>query len=311
MKFLRLALLTLTCSALSFGASKEMIQLQRDVALLQDKMDTMQRTLDQNFAAMKVLLQQTQDNSARTNAAMSNLQDSVSNGVGKSLAPVAGLGSKVDSMGDDMRSLKDSLADLNSRLERMDAKMTDLKNQMQIMQSPPPVPGAPGSSNGAPGNGPGAATGQPGGPSAATPPAGMSADKTYTDARRDLQTGKSDLALQEFQQYLTYFPNTELAPSAQYYIGEIAYNRGDYNGAVQAFDAVLERYPENPKTPDAHLMKGMALMKSGQKNRAAQEFRDLSQTYPHTDDARKAQQQLRQLGVSSSSATVHRKATAR
>jgi len=307
MKFLRLALLTLTCSALSFGASKEMIQLQRDVALLQDKMDTMQRTLDQNFAAMKVLLQQAQENSVRTNAAMSNLQDSVSNGVGKSLAPVTGLSGKVDSMSDDMRSLKDSLADLNSRLERMDAKMTDLKNQMQIMQSPPPVPGAPGSSTG----GPGAANGQPGGPSAATPPPGMSADKTYTDARRDLQTGKSDLALQEFQQYLTYFPNTELAPSAQYYIGEIAYNRGDYNGAVQAFDAVLERYPQNPKTPDAHLMKGMALMKGGQKSRAVQEFRDLAVTYPHTDDARKAQQQLRQLGASPSTSTARRKPATR
>lgn len=308
MKFLRLALLTLTCSALSFGASKEMIQLQRDVALLQDKMDTMQRTLDQNFAAMKVLLQQAQENSAKTNAAMSSLEDSVSNGVGKSLAPVAGLSNKVDTMGDDMRSLKDSLADLNSRLERMDAKMTDLKNQLQIMQSPPPVPGAPGSTNGTPGAGANAPNGQPGS-AAAAPPAGVSADKTYTDARRDLQTGKSDLALQEFQQYLTYFPNTELAPSAQYYIGEIAYNRGDYTGAVQAFDAVLERYPENPKTPDAHLMKGMALVKAGQRNRAVQEFRDLTETYPRTDDARKAQQQLRQLGVSTSSrstATRHK-----
>jgi tol-pal system protein YbgF len=295
MKFIRIAVLTVACSALSFGASKEMIQLQRDVSLLQDKMDTMQRTLDQNFAALKVLLQQTQENSAKTNATMNNLQDSVSNGVGKSLAPVNGLSTKVDSMGDDMRSLKDSLADLNSRLERMDAKMTDLKNQMQIMQSPPPAPGAPGASNGQTG------------PSASAPPPGMSADKTYTDARRDLQTGNTDLALQEFQQYLNYFPNTELAPSAQYYIGEIAYNRGDYNGAVQAFDSVLERYPQNPKTPDAHLMKGMALLKAGQRSRAIQEFRDLAETYPRTDDARKAQQQLRQLGVSTSSTTTARR----
>ncbi len=308
MKFIRLMLLTFTCSALSFGASKEIVQLQRDVALLQDKMDTMQRTLDQNFAGMKVLLQQTQENSAKTDTAMNNLQDSVSNGVGKSLAPVNGLSGKVDAMGDDMRSLKDSLADLNSRLERMDAKMTDLKNQMQIMQSPPAVPGSPGSTGGPAG----ATNGQPGPSASNAPPAGMSADKTYTDARRDLQTGKADLALQEFQQYLTYFPNTELAPSAQYYIGEIAYNRGDYKGAVDAFDSVLERYPQNPKTPDAHLMKGMALLKGGQRNRAAQEFRDLAMTYPRTDDARKAQQQLRQLGVSiSSGTTARRKAPAK
>ena len=82
----------------------------------------------------------------------------------------------------------------------------------------------------------------------------MSAEKTYTDARRDLQTGNADLASQEFTQYLTYFPNTELAASAQYYLGEIAYNKANYTGAIQAFDAVLERYPQNPKTPDARLM---------------------------------------------------------
>jgi len=92
-----------------------------------------------------------------------------------------------------------------------------------------------------------------------------------TDARRDLQTGNTDLALQEFQQYLTYFPNTELAASAQYYIGEILFRRSDYTNAIPAFDAVLERYPENPKTADAHFMKGMALLKAGQRNRAVQD----------------------------------------
>jgi tol-pal system protein YbgF len=291
MKVLRLAALTLIWSALSFGASKEIVELQRDVALLQDKMDTMQRDLDTKLGALTAMLQAVQDNSARSNA---SLQDALSNGVGKQLAPVSGLSAKVDSMGEDVRALKDSLNDLSARLERMDAKMTDLKNQMQIIQNPPAAPGA-----ATPGAAPGA---QPQAGTAAGPPAGMTAEKTYTDARRDLQTGNTDLALQEFQQYLTYFPNTELAASAQYYIGEILFRRGDYNNAIPAFDAVLERYPENPKTADAHFMKGMALLKAGQRNRAVQEFRTLVANYPRTDDARKAQQQLRQMGASASSA---------
>jgi tol-pal system protein YbgF len=291
MKVLRLAALTLIGSALSFGASKEIVELQRDVALLQDKMDTMQRDLDTKLGALTAMLQAVQDNSAKSNA---SLQDALNNGVGKQLAPVAGLSAKVDSMGDDVHALRDSLNDLSARLERMDAKMTDLKNQMQIIQNPPAAPGA-----ATPGAAPGA---QPQAGAAAGPPAGMTAEKTYTDARRDLQTGNTDLALQEFQQYLTYFPNTELAASAQYYIGEILFRRGDYNNAIPAFDAVLERYPENPKTADAHFMKGMALLKAGQRNRAVQEFRTLVANYPRTDDARKAQQQLKQMGASASSA---------
>ncbi|MGI9071188.1 MAG: tol-pal system protein YbgF [Bryobacteraceae bacterium] len=297
MKFVRLAALTLIGSALSFGASKEIVELQRDVALLQDKMDTMQRDLDTKLGALTAMLQAVQDNSAKSNA---SLQDALSNGVGKQLAPVSGLSTKVDSMGEDVRALRDALNDLGGRLERMDAKMTDLKNQMQIIQNPSPAPGtaAPGTTE--PGAAPGAQQPQQG--NAAAPPAGMTAEKTYTDARRDLQTGNADLALQEFQQYLTYFPNTELAANAQYYIGEILFRRSDYNNAIPAFDAVLERYPENPKTADAHFMKGMALLKAGQRNRAVQEFRTLVANYPRTDDARKAQQQLRQLGASASSA---------
>jgi tol-pal system protein YbgF len=204
----------------------------------------------------------------------------------------------VESMASDLQALQAAISDLSARLERMDAKMTDLKNQMQVIQNPPAAPGA-----GSPGTGvPGGSQGQGG-----APPAGMSADQSYTSALRDLQTGKTDLAQQEFQQYLQYFPNTELAANAQYYLGEIAYNRGDYKGAISAFDEVLEQYPENPKTPDAHYMKGMALLKANERNRAAQEFRLLVQNYPHTDDARKALAQLRALGVSAGTATAHRK----
>jgi tol-pal system protein YbgF len=263
----------------------------------------MQRDLDTKLGALTAMLQAVQDNSAKANA---SVQDALNNGLGKQLAPVSGLSTKVDSMGDDVHALRDALNDLSARLERMDAKMTDLKNQMQIIQNPPAAPGATSPGATTPGAAPGSQP-QPGG--AAAPPAGMTAEKTYTDARRDLQTGNTDLALQEFQQYLTYFPNTELAASAQYYIGEILFRRGDYNNAIPAFDAVLERYPENPKTADAHFMKGMALLKAGQRSRAVQEFRTLVANYPRTDDARKAQQQLRQLGASASSApsTAHRR----
>jgi TolA-binding protein len=274
---LRLAALTAVCTSLCLGASKEIVELQRDIALLQDKVDAMQRDLDSKLGDITASVQKANDSSTRANA---QLQDAVTNGVGKQLAPMAAVGSRVDAMSEDVRSLKDALNDLAARLERMDAKITDLKNQMQIMQSPPPAPGA------------GAPTG-----GTASPPPGMSADKTYTDARRDQQSGNLDLAYQEYQQYLTYFPNTELAASAQYYLAEIDYNRTAYDKAIAGFDAVLERYPQNPKTADARWMKGMALLRSGQKAKAIQEFKALVQESPRTDAGRRAQQQLKQLGT--------------
>ena len=80
------------------------------------------------------------------------------------------------------------------------------------------------------------------------PPAGMSADRSFAEAMRDLQTGKSDLAYNEFQQYLTYFPSTEFAAKAQYYLGEIDYNRVELSKRDSQFRlgaGAVSRKPED------------------------------------------------------------------
>jgi len=292
MKFVRVFALMLCCSSYAFAVNKDLIQLQRD---LEDKINAMQNDIDTKLAGLTGMLQAMQSDTRRTADQVATLQEAVGSSVSKSLTPVAGMGAKVDTMGDEVRSLKDALSDLSARLERMDAKMTDIKNQIQVIQSPPSVPPPAGTAT---------APLTPGGTSAlvpttgpGVPPIGMSADKSYNDAATDLQTGKTDLAYNEFQQYLTYYPNTELAANAQYYIGEIEYNRGRYTDSVKSFDAVLEHYPNNPKTSDAHLMKAYALLKANQRTKAIQEFRILVAKYPNTDNSRRALQQLRALGT--------------
>jgi TolA-binding protein len=301
MKIMRFAALLLTCSGFCFAVNKDILALQRE---LEDKINAMQNDVNSKLSNMSGLLTAIQADSRRNAELLSGMQESVSSGIARSLTPVTGLTNRVDSVSEDVRSLKDSLADITARMERMDAKITDLKNQMQIMQSPPSAPAGNGISVTSPTSPqsvlipqlpPPAGSGLTTGPK---PPAGISADRSFAEAMRDLQTGKSDLAYNEFQQYLTYFPNTEFAAKAQYYLGEIDYNRNNYPSAIKNFDIVLERYPENPKTADAHLMKAYALLKANERNRAVQEFRILVTNYPHTDDARKALQQLRTLGVS-------------
>lgn len=288
MKALRFLVLSLTFSSFSFAVNKDLVALQRD---LEAKMDAMQQNLSSKIDVMTGTLQAIQNDSRRTADQVATLQDSLGSALTRSLTPVNTLNTRIDAMGEDTRALKDSLADLSARLERMDAKMTDLKNQLQIMQSPPP---APGTSGGAPtGAAPGAA-----------PPPGVSAEKSFSDARRDQQTGNLDLAAQEYQQYLTFFPTTEQAASAQYYLGDISYTRGDFKGAVKAFDAVLERYPSNPRTADARYMKGMALARDGQRSKAVQELRSLVQSNPNTEQARKATQALRDPRLFPTAATA-------
>jgi TolA-binding protein len=120
----------------------------------------------------------------------------------------------------------------------------------------------------------------------------------WQNAFRDYSSGRDELAMMEFSDYLKYFPQAENAASSQYYIGQIYDRAKQYDDAVQAFDAVLERYPDNPKTPDALYYKGVDLMKGAHRAEAADQFRDFLARYPTHSLARNAQGHLKELAGS-------------
>jgi TolA-binding protein len=287
MQFARLVLIVLAAT-LSLNAQKrEIIELQREIAAVQDQVKQLQRTVDEKMATLSTLVQQSIDASARGNSSLAALEGGIRERMleqQKSLVgPVANLGTKLDQMSSEFQGLRESVLDLTERMNKMQAQMTDLGNSVKTIQSPP-APPPPGT------GGPGASL---------TPPAGLSAKQLYDSAMKDRSGGNLDLSLQGFEEYLKYFGNTELAPNAQFYIGQIYYDKNSFQNAILAFDNVLERFQENSKTPDAHYMKGMALLKSTQRNAAAQEFKALVQKYPNADVTPKARQQLKALGLSS------------
>lgn len=267
---------------LSFGQKKEYVELQRDVALLQDQVRSLQTSTNEKLAALQVLVQQTLDASNKANTAVavleSGFRDRLREQEKSVVGPVAGVGSKLDQFSEEFRALKETVADMNSRMGKLQAQIVDLGNTMKVMQSPPPPPS--------------------GGGSAGAPPSGVSADQLYQAALRDRSAGNLDLAMQEFNDYLRYFSSTELAPNAQFYVGMILYDKGDMENAVKSFDLVLEKYPENNKTADAMYMKGTALLKSDRRNAAVQEFREVIKRFPRTDLADKSRERLKSLGVS-------------
>jgi tol-pal system protein YbgF len=292
MSLSRTTLLFVALAPFAFGASKEIQELQRDVALLQDQVRTLQRAQDEKFAAMQALVQQTLESVNRTNTAVAVMENKINDALKQQQlsvsGPVASVGQKLDQMAEDFRAVRESVLDMNTRMGKLDAKMADLQNLINTMQRPAaPPPGSPSSGD------MGFTTQAPSGP-----PAGMQAGDTYTNAFRDYRGGKYDLALQEFSDFLKYFGKTELGPNAQFYVADIYYRKADYDNALQAFDAVLEQYSENSKTPDAHFMKGMSLLKMNKRDAAAREFRDVYNKYPDSEVAPRAKEQLKLLGLS-------------
>jgi len=304
MSLSRTAAVFFVLAPFAFGASKEILELQRDIAMLQDQVRNMQRSIDEKFGATQTMLQQTLDSANRTNTAVAVMQsrfnDAVKEqqqGVGSQINTV---GSKLDQMSEDFRAVRESVLDMNTRMGKLDAKMADLQNLINTIQRPPAAP---------PPTGTNPAQAVPEAQSA--PPPGVSAEATYTNAYRDYKAGKNDLAMQEFADYLKWFGSTQFAPNAQYYVGDIYYRNKDYNNALQAFDAVLEHYSDNNKTADAHYMKGLSLLGLGRNDSAAREFRDVYTRYPDTDVAAQAKTRLKDLGLSVGSAPSNPKTRAK
>ena len=129
-----------------------------------------------------------------------------------------------------------------------------------------------------------------------------SADTLYSNGLRDITSGKYDLARQEFQDYLKYYSDTDLASNAQFYLGEIAYSQHNYDQAVVEYDRVLTNYPKSFKLAPAHLKKGMAQLELGQKSAGVRELREVVKRYPGTEEERRARAKLKDLGVATTAA---------
>ena len=276
----------LVCPGFVLAQKREdILSMQRDVAQLQDQMKQLQTGQDQKFAALQTLVQQAVDESSRMVASVNALQKTVADRLAdqqsKLAAPIATLETRLDQTNDDSRAVRENVTALNNRLSALDNKLADISSAIRAAaaaSAPPPPPPANGTA------------------AAPTAPAGVSAESLWQNAFRDYSSGKDELSMNEFNDYLKYFPQqTETAAAAQFYVGQIYDRAMQYDDAVQAFDAVLERYPENPKTPDSLYMKGVELQKAGRKTDAVTEFKDFMTRYPTHSLASNAQQHIREL----------------
>jgi TolA-binding protein len=296
MKASRLVLLSIALTpAILLGQKKEdLASIQRDVASMDDHVKQLQKTFDEKMAALLAMLQQSIDASNKAVAAMAAMQQNLDQKLAeqqtKLVAPMATLGTKVDEMSGDFSAVRENVRELVRHMNDLDTKVTDISSAVRTLNNPVPVPPAP--------NAPvaGTAAQAPEGP-----PPGMSPELSYNAAYRDFQAKKDDQAFQEFDQYLKYYSQSENAPNAQYYIGQIYWRGEQWEDAAKAFDLVLEKYPANSKTQESQYMKACALMKAKHPTAAAAEFKSFIAKYPGSPRAGDAHNHLRELGMESSS----------
>jgi tol-pal system protein YbgF len=256
----------------SAGTKEQLIQLQTTVQILQDNMARMQQSFDERMGLMKDLITQQTDNINRMNSAVDSLQKALQQQGGDT-------GGRVDQVAGQVQSLHDAVDELKARLAKVSTQLDDIRTAQQNIANPPP-------------SGPGTPV-APATPANTAPPA----DVLYNNALSDFNAGKSDLAAQEFTQFLQVYPVNDLAGNAQFYLGEIDYRRNNFDAAIQDYNKVLDQYPGGNKGAAAQLKKGFAYLELGQKDNGVKELRSLIARYPKSPEAIQATERLKKLGA--------------
>jgi tol-pal system protein YbgF len=279
MRSMKVVVILFGCALMAtpaFSASKEIIQLQTQVQALQDQMMQMRQSFDERMGVMKNLVEQSTDNVNKVSSAVNELNQTIQ----KSHQDEGG---RADQLSGQIQALHDSVDELKARVGKMTQQLDAIQNAQQNITTPPAaVPGAAG----------------PEGAANQAPPA----DVLYNNALRDYNGGNYQLASQEFADYLKYYPNTDLAGNAQFYLGDVAYRQGNFEEAVKAYDTVIERYPDGNKAAAAQLKKGYAFLELGNRPAGVRELNALITRYPRSIEATQAKDRLKKLGASGATA---------
>src|ERR1700694_3488934 len=178
MELSRTFILLVALAPLTFGTSKEIVELQRDVAMLQDQVRNVQKSLDEKVTTIQTLVQQTLESVNKTNTAVAVMENRFGDAMKQQQQQVSGpvltVTQKLDQMSEDFRAVRESVLDMNTRMGKLDAKMADLQNLINTIQRPAAPPPPVGTSQA-----------QPLPETQSGPPAGVQADATYTNAYRD------------------------------------------------------------------------------------------------------------------------------
>lgn len=104
------------------------------------------------------------------------------------------------------------------------------------------------------------------------------------------------LAEQSFRDFLKKYPNEQLVPDANYWLGESLFQQQRYRDAAESFLNVSTKYERSGKAPDALLRLGQSLAAMNQKEAACATLAEVERKFPRASASVKrgvAQEQKR------------------
>jgi len=115
----------------------------------------------------------------------------------------------------------------------------------------------------------------------------------YETALNQFKAGKYKEAAGSFGAFVQKYPDSSLAPNAQYWLGNAWYAQRDCKRAIEAQSVVTTRYADSAKAPDAWLAISTCQQEMGNPTGAKRSLETVLAKYPGTPAADTARERLK------------------
>jgi tol-pal system protein YbgF len=129
-------------------------------------------------------------------------------------------------------------------------------------------------------------------PAAAAAEAVGDETKAYDAALALFKAGNYQGAITGFRDFANAHPNSNLAPSAYYWIGNSYFNLRDYKNAIANQQKLVSAYPSSPKVPDALLNIASCQQGLGEASAARKTLENIVAKFPLSNAAELAKKRL-------------------
>jgi len=186
---------------------------------------------------------------------------------------------------------RDFYLDLDSRLKRLEGLPAGSPSTAPAPASEAAPPASPAGSGQAPSTG----AGQGAVSRSASREEQARELRAYDVASNLFRRNDFSSAVDAFRAFLKDYPQSQLAPNAEYWIGISYANLKDYRNALATQEQLLTKHPQSSKAPDALLAIAAIHADQGDTGSARNTLEDIIARFPASEAAGKARTRLSQL----------------
>lgn len=107
-----------------------------------------------------------------------------------------------------------------------------------------------------------------------------------------LEKKQFDQAITALQAWIKKYPDSTYQPNANYWLGQLYYNKGKKEDSAYYFATVVKNYPKSPKAPEALFKVGVIMQDKNDTAKAKAVYLQVIKQYPDSESAKLAQKRL-------------------